>query len=128
MHKEKIAHQAARYLGLVIMMQLMFVAFQGVQVSSTGLDFAVATARADLSGTDITGGIGAGDPFQKAGTKAQSMITSLTNIAVPILALAIVCLAIAMFTGRMEPKRAITMMAGGFIVGSAMAIAQWVIK
>lgn len=125
MQKKGLAHQATKILGLVILMQLMFVAFQGLQVTPSGLDFAVATAKAQLG--DISG-IGSGDPFQKAGQKAQSMLTSLTNVAVPFLALAIACLAIAMFKGRIDPNKAIIMMIGGFVIGSALAIATWVIK
>lgn len=126
MQKKGLAHQVTKILGLVILMQLMFVAGQGLQVSTSGLEFTVATAHADLT-SDVSG-IGSGDPFQKAGQKAQSMLTSLTNVAVPFLALAIACLAIAMFKGRIDPNKAIIMIIGGFVIGSALAIATWVIK
>lgn len=123
---KSLAHGAMLVL---MMLQFALVIVQVVQIQPGGdiaLHIASAHAQVLPSSTDI--GLGASDPFQKVGTKAQSMLTSATKVAIPLLAIAIFCLAIAMFKGRIDPNKAITMMAGGFIVGSAMAIATWIIN
>lgn len=121
-----LAHGA---LMMLMMLHFAFAMIQLVQIQpggGVGLHIASANAQVLPSSTDL--GIGGSDPFQKVGTKAQSMLTSATKVAIPLLAIAIFCLAIAMFKGRIDPNKAITMMAGGFIVGSAMAIATWIIS
>ena len=113
---------------VLMLLQFAIIIGQAVQLQpGGGITFQIAAAHADAT-TDISTALGASDPFTKVGTKFSTMLTSATKVAIPILAFAIFCLAVAMFKGRIDPNKAITIMAGGIIVGSALAIATWIIS
>lgn len=129
MRAKGIKEQIGQVLGMLLLMQLMFVAFQGVQITPAGtMDFSVATARADLgTGTDITG-LGTSDPGDKITNVLKKLYTTFVKIGVPLLGVAIAVIAVMMMKGRVDYNHGIRMIGGGVLLGSAMSIAAFIIN
>lgn len=110
-------------LGMVLLMQLMCVAFQTVQITTRGMDFAVASAHADISSTNL--GTGLSNPFSAVGDKANSVYDGLRIAAIGLMTLAIGASAIFMFKGRMNPTTFLWILGGGILFGAAPDIAKF---
>lgn len=123
MQKKGLAHQVTKVFSLVVLMQLMFVAFQGLQVSSSGLEYTLAKAHADVSSTNL--GMGAGNPFATVGDKATGVYEGLRFAAIGLMTLAIGASAIFMFKGRMNPTTFLWILGGGILFGAAPDIAKF---
>lgn len=125
--KDGIKTQTMKILGYILLMQFMFLAFQGVQVNAVGVNFAPAIVQAaDLSSTDLS--FGSSDPVEKIGSTAKKIINGLIKIGAILLGLAFAILAIGMMKGRVDMNKGLYMIAGGVLLGSCMGVAEYIVN
>lgn len=117
----------SKILGIVLLMQLMFMACQMVQVSKAGaVEFQIASAQAQLSSTNLS--LGTSNPFTKINDTSNAIYDGLRIAAIGLMMLALGVCGILMFKGRMNPTTFLWILGGAILFGSAPDIAKFILS